>query len=253
MLIQTNADWISLFEGTKEANALSVAPLLFRIEVDPRNLRHGGLLSWIGERGTYTSSLMFLASPLSLRELARRLTERLEGIISENMEVLLRFYDPRIFEQLLLVLSDEQRSDFLCAASCWWYVDRRGDPQAVHSEFSNTERFTSPLILTASQETELVDRSEPDQVDEQLRLSLPNEYALLALPLRHKFITDQMAAGRHFGISSTRELSLYCSLALFYGSNFAERSNWSSTLIEIQAGKRNLTETVAGLTELPSE
>jgi hypothetical protein len=181
-LTHTNVEWASLFEGTTQANALSVAPLLIRIGSSSQRLCGDVFLSWVCERGAYSSSLIIVASQLTIRELSVRLTARLDAKISDDMDVLLRFFDPRVFEQLVRCLTDEQRNVFLSPASFWWYVDRRGELQAVQAQFSNDESFVSPLILSSPQEHELVDASEPDQVEEQLRLWLPNEFSRLSPP-----------------------------------------------------------------------
>jgi hypothetical protein len=246
-LIRSKVEWISLFEGTKEAAAISVAPLLVRIETEGENIRHSQLWEWVAERGIYASSLILLASPLPVRELAQRLTARLNATISEGMNVLLRFYDPRIFEQLMIALSKDQKRIFLGPANCWWYADRRGRFQFIEAKFCPTDNFYTPLALTVRQEQLLVDASEPDQVDEQLRLALPTEYACVPLRERHEFIVRNMAAAQRFKISSTRELALFCSLTLFYGEAFAESSEWRPLLSEIVAEKRTLTDVVADL------
>jgi hypothetical protein len=248
-LTDTKVGWVSLFEGTTQTNALSVAPLLIRIGRGSQSLCGDVFLTWICERGAYSSSLLIVASQLTIRELAGRLTARLDAKISDDMDVLLRFFDPRVFEQLARCLTDEQRNVFFSPASSWWYVDRRGELQAVQAQFSNDENFVSPLILSARQEHELVDASEPDQVEEQLRLWLPNEFARLSPPDRHNFIARHMTAGRNLRITLTRELALYCALALVYGEDFASDAEWSSALDLIRQGKHDLTSVVSSLNE----
>jgi hypothetical protein len=248
-LRRTRLEWVTLFEGTTQANALSVAPLLIRICTTSEAIPDNFFLRWVCERGVHSSSLMLMASPLPIRELARRLTARLDAKISEDMDVLLRYFDPRVFEQLVRCLSVEQRTNFLSAASAWWFVDRIGELQAVEAQFSNVDAFCPPLILTARQEQELVDASEPDQVEEQLRQSVPNEFTRLLGAERHLFITRHMRAAREFRITSTREFALYCALALVYGPDFSFRPEWAPKLYLIQEGRSDLTSAVAGLNE----
>lgn len=246
-------EWASLFEGTAQANALSAAPLLILIGPASRKMRNGGFLMSVCERGAYSSCLMLIASQLSLSALASRLTGRLDAKISEDMDVLLRFFDPRVFEQLVHCLSNEQRKDFLSAASAWWFVDRRGELRAVDAQFSHEESFHPPLLLSARQEQELVDASEFDQVEEQLRLSVPREFSRLPPPKRYEFIAKQIGAAREFRIHSTRELALYCALALVYGAEFSALPEWSSQLDLIREGKHELTSVVSSLSESPEE
>jgi hypothetical protein len=58
-----------------------------------------------------------------------------------------------------------------------------------------------------------------------------------------------MSAGRNLRITLTRELALYCALALVYGEDFASNAEWSSALDLIRQGKHDLTSVVSGLNE----
>jgi hypothetical protein len=248
-LQRSKIEWVSLFEGTTQVNALSVAPLLVCIQTRSPTLRYDWLLRWICEIGTYSSSLMLIASPVSIRVLAERLTARLDAKISEDMDVLLRYFDPRIFEQLVRCLSIEQRASFLGAANAWWYVNRIGELQAVEAQFYEKDAFHSPLTLSARQEHELVGASEIDQVEEQLRLAVPKEFERLLGAERHCFLARHIDAAREFRITSTRELVLYCALALVYGADFSVRPEWAPKLDLIREGKNDLSGVVASLNE----
>jgi hypothetical protein len=241
-LNQTKTEWLSLFDGSKEANALSVAPLLFRIECDRDGITNRSLMNWIGEHGAYSSSLLLLASPLPLQELARRLSLRLDASLPQEMDIMLRYFDPRVFEQLLQVFSDEQRHTFLSVAQQWWFVDRHGQLQGVAAKFSETDVFEAPLRLNAAQESTLVDASEPDQVASLLHTTVPDEYLGLPRPDRHDFILRHMATARQLGVEATHELALYCALALLHGEDFATLMPWQSELQRVQTGELSLTQ-----------
>jgi hypothetical protein len=202
------------------------------------------------ERGAYSSSLMLLASPLPLCALAVRLTARLDARISDHMDVLIRFFDPRIFEQLVRYLSADQLKIFLSAAGAWWYVDRSGELRMIEASFSVAESFCAPLILSERQEHDLIVASEPDQVAEQLRATVPNLFSLLPAPERSKFISDQMVAAGGWGITSTRDFALYCALALMHGPDFSSLPEWALTLNDVRAGKCDLTSMVLKLNEV---
>jgi hypothetical protein len=241
-LTQTKTEWVSLFDGSGEENAISVAPLLFRIEVDKSGIQHRGLANWIGEHGTYSSSLLLLASPLPLEQLARRLAVRLDAVLPQDMDITLRFFDPRIFEQLMQVLSAEQKHAFLSVAHGWWFADRRGQLQEVSAVFSEADLFEAPLILSMVQEHALLDASEPDQVVDLLQSTVQDEYLALPAQDRHDFIVRHMTAARLLGIEATHELALYCALALLQGEQFATQKHWQAALQEVQSGKLSLAQ-----------
>ncbi|WP_157406459.1 MULTISPECIES: DUF4123 domain-containing protein [unclassified Janthinobacterium] len=233
-LTQANLEWTSLFERSKEESALSVAPVLFQITMDERGIQHRILIDWVCEHGTYSSSMIFLVSPLPMPELARRLMTRLDAVLSEDIEVLLRFFDPRIFEQLMVVLSIKEKQEFLCIAHECWFPDRRGNLQKVRALFSEVDIYSSPMTLNSAQEDALLDASEQDQVAALLLSGIPESYLNLSLPKRSDFIVRHMEAAKLLGISSTHELALYCALPFFYGEDFSEEQQWKIVLEKVK-------------------
>ena len=243
-LDRTNAQWISLFAGSRDEGALEVAPLLIAIDANQDAYQRQAMLNWLCEHGTFLSSLLFMVSPLPMVELARRLALRLDATLPDNMDIVLRYFDARVFEHLVAVLSEEQTRGFLNVAHRWWFVDRRGEMQAVDATFSEAETQEIPLILTVQQEGAMLDASEPDQVASFLLPVVPVEYAGLAPELRYDFIVRHMEAARILGVKATHELALYCVMPLLHGEQFATQAPWPAVLGEVQSGKRSLTQAV---------
>ena len=243
-LRRTHVQWTSLFAGSRDEGALDVAPLLILIDPNQAPFERQSMLSWICEHGTFASSILLMVSPLSMVELARRLALRLDATLPDNMDILLRYFDARVFEQLVAVLSEEQRGAFLNVAHRWWFVDRRGEIQAVDASFSAVEALEIPLNLTVQQQGALLDASEPDQGAAFLRPVASVEYANMPPELRYDFIVRHMGAARHLGIRATHELALYCLMALLNGEQFSTQAPWPTVLAEVQSGRRSLTQTV---------
>lgn len=242
-LTDSASEWMSLFES-EDPDILSVAPLLFRIGTGQDGTQQRRLLRWLVQQGTYASSIVLMASPLALQPLAHRLTARLDAVLPENMEILLRFFDPRVLEQLMVVLSTEQKQAFLSVAEHWWFVDRRGHLKEVAATFCAVDDFIVPLPLSTVQESALLDASEPDQVAQLLQSGAPIDFETLRPGERYDFLLRHMAAARQFGIQATHELSLYCALAMLHGEHFAAGKNWQAALQEVKQKKMSLTQAV---------
>ena len=242
-LVDSRLPWRSLFQGASEDAALAAAPLLFSLGGRGERVSDN-LLHWLSTHGTFTSSLLLLSSPLTLDELRARLARRLHACVSEGMNVLLRFFDPRIFESLLTVLEYPQRDWFLSPADCWWYGDRYGVLQSWPSKHGDTE-INFLLRLSETQEFALLDASEIDQVAAQLRSMLPDGYAGLGIASRTAFLRRHMAEANSAGIVATHELALYCGLALLYGEDFSRTLRWQALLIKVQSGSATFAEAVA--------
>lgn len=238
-LVQSGVVWTSLFNESREERALSAAPLLFPLVSS--NLH---FLKWLEEHGTYASSMLMLSSPLGLDQLGDRLARRIRARISDEIDVLLRFFDPRVFEALIAVLDEEQRCRLLDPADCWWYLDRRGQLRTQPAQHVSEDIFV-PLELSAAQEFALLDASEIDQVAAQLRSMLPEAYIRMAPVQRIAFLERHMVAADAAGVVATHEVALYCSLALLHGDEFAHLSPWREILAKVGLESISFVDAVA--------
>ena len=216
-LLNSSVQWSSLFDGSKEANALQVAPFLVLAGSERQLRMFRNLFKWIGEHGTYSSSVVMLTSPLDMATLRHRLAARLDIRLSENMEAMLRFFDPRVLESIFNALPPHQASTFFSPAEFWRYVDRAGKLVNVATSFDFQETYTPPLVLNAQQEFSLLDACEVDQVLALVRQNVPGLMATLRLSDQSTFVARAIAKARQHGIDSTYKLSLYTVAGLLHG------------------------------------
>ena len=248
-LDRTNTEWVSLFAGSRDEGALDVAPLLFLVDRE-ETFQGKALLSWICAHGAYSTSVILMESPLLLHPLAFRLAKRLDATLADETEIFLRFFDTRIFEVLLPILSLRQKKAFLDVAYAWWYVNRRGEIVEVEARYADTESELLPLALSDAQETTLLEACELDQVAALLVIFVPNEYNAIEPFARHEFISRNALIAQDFGIKSVQELAFFCSLALLYGEDFIALDGWTAALDEVSKGKSTLGEVAARLEEV---
>ena len=241
-LLRRGLPWASLFEGTTEQGALSAAPLLFALP-SPDGEGKERFLRWLAEHGTYTSSMLLLSSPAGLDALRSQLARRLHARITEGMDVLLRYFDPRVFESLVSVLDEQQSRTFLSPADCWWYPDRSGKLIYCQSTYGH-DAFVSPLYLEAAQEFAMLDASEIDVVEGRLRGLFPDLAIRVNAAGREQFLRRQMAAAKATGIESTNDVTLYCGLAILHGEQFADVSPWREMLAKVRTGSAVFSEEV---------
>jgi hypothetical protein len=230
-LLRTSAKWASLFDNTKEANALAVAPILVLATSEGRLQMSRSLFKWIGENGTYTSTVTMLSSPLGLEPLKSRLAARLNVRLSEDMEAMLRFFDPRVLEGLIKILSAEQAKEFFSPASAWRYVDRTGNLVEIATNFHIQEILSTPLVLSQQQEFALIDASEIDQVIDLLRSNLPKLTAALPLSELYGFVSQKLTQSRQDGIDSILKSTLYIAALLSEGEILPEDNHERTSCI----------------------
>jgi hypothetical protein len=236
----------SLFGESADAAARQVAPLLFTLE-DLSTPRSQRLLLWLAENGAFTGSLLFLWSELPRQTLLARLVHRLDVRLPEGEEVLMRFFDARVFEALVQVLSPEQHTAWLSPASHWWYVDRLSQLQAHEGApgVHEVDPLKQMLRLDTQQFAALLDATEPDQVAHLLRQRMSETFLRIEPQGRHAFVLRHMRRGRReWGIEAPNDLAIYCGLALLHGEDFAARPAWHQALVQVASGKLKLTQAV---------
>ena len=243
-LSKTSTSWVSLFEGTTEAISLAVAPILVLAGSDGAVRLPLSICKWISENGTYSSSVMMLSSPLEIGQLRDRLKTRLNVCLSEGMDAMLRFFDPRVFESLIGVLDAEQAMVFLSVAQKWWYVDRSGTIKSVDSTFNDVASADEVLNLSASQEFALADSCEPDQVLKGLRENSTSALENLDLARQYEFVVSNINEAKSVGLRSLNDLILYNVAVLTVGRPPANESQWSNLMNAVKLEPSKFSELV---------
>ncbi|WP_323144094.1 DUF4123 domain-containing protein [Massilia phyllosphaerae] len=216
--------WKSLFDCTRETSDLSAAPILILVGANGNLLISRCFLDWLGEAGAYTSSVSILSSVLNTAALSERLVARLHVKISENMDAMLRFFDPRVFESLTKVLTAMQADEFFSPIKIWRYLNRMGEMKRIDTNFSLIENISSPLIIGQNQEFALLEASEVDQVFALLMDNFPELLAPISKDRRHPLINESMAFAKECGIDSIAKFSIYIAMILSSEGNENEAS-----------------------------
>jgi hypothetical protein len=158
------------------------------------------------------------------------------------MEAMLRFFDPRVLESLVMVFSDEQGKQFFGLADELRYIDREGKVAVIGSHFGHKEEFVSPLVLTQEQEDALLRASEIDQVLDLLGSNLPQAMAKLPLPEQYRFVSQQIHRAKESELRAIWEMAFFATIVLSKGEKFVESENWSRILASLKRNDFDLSE-----------
>jgi len=131
-------------------------------------------------------AVVWLQSPLGLQELLQLLAPRMDAKLKRGPEVFFRYYDPRIFTNLVKALKPEQ-APFLSMASRWYWFDHAFNRCTldVPLDVEAARRFATPFEIDQEQEKALIDGSLPYEVMKELDEEDPE--ALEAIPLRDRY------------------------------------------------------------------
>lgn len=119
-------------------------------------------------------------SDQSFDELFVRLQTRLCAEGADGEQWLLRWYDPRVFPELLTVMEAPLRASFLACADAWCYWDRDGTLRMLAAEPSANDQQLQPLVLPPPVWSHLSLVSEAGQVLAEYGQRWPEELQGLA-------------------------------------------------------------------------
>jgi hypothetical protein len=198
----------------------------------------------------YANCFVFIESPHARDAVIQMLRERTEAVLPQNMPVLLRFFDSRVFAALLKTLSTNQLTSLLAVGSRWALPGRHGELHRIDSDAeSAVVEFLWPIDLDTKQETALIEAGEADAMIDLLLNQ--NNAALLALlpPEQHQRISAALVAAKALGVEHLADQVAYCALDMELGSKFHEHEPWVSALCDARPRRTAFTDLVAQVAE----
>lgn len=222
--------WSSLFDDSKEQGALAVAPILIHFPDACASQSELDLLAWLRRACEFSTSLTVLNSTLAHDNLAHALKRRLNAQLPDHMPVMLRYFDTRILESLVPVLSPAQRNEFLGIASRWQWLDRAGDLRRLDSDQLQSDSWPHQFEFDVVQQNALIEASTADALVEQMQahaadLCRPKTRAEL-----HALAERCVPKFDRFAIEDVRTQTLYCLTELQLGPAFDMQSEWAQAL-----------------------
>lgn len=194
------------------------------------------------ETWRYANCFTFIESSHPWGTTLDALRARTAAVLPDDVPVLLRFYDARIFPRVLEVLDAEQRQRFLGIARRWVVPGRQGELHAIESEETPQDRHPSPLPLTRDQEAALIDASDVDaMVDLLLNQNHPSLTAALP-PEQHDRVEAALTSAKSLAIGNGSDQIAYCALYLELGPGFMEQEPWRNWLHDIKTGKLTFSD-----------
>lgn len=221
--------WINLFEGSTEAGAIQVAPILVDLGgIATPSATAQRFLSGLSSVCQTSNALLVMRSTWSLPTLATALRARLDALLPDDLPVLLRYFDTRVHAALLSVLREDQCAEFYCPASHWWWFDRAGRWCDLASQECETDTLQSPMTLDAKQQTQLIAASEADAVAHEVRLAAPDLCKGWSRAQLHEHVAHCLPAAQGHNIGGLSMQTLFCIVALELGVGFDEQPEWSA-------------------------
>jgi hypothetical protein len=233
--------YVSFIDELSETGDADAAPYLVDLKSAANRDR---AIAYTIKTALTSYAVSWIASPLDMLSLAARLGNRMDACLTENIDVLLRFYDSRILSSLQSALDAGQSSNFFNLAHGWWYASRSGELQSCECNFAEEDAFASPLAISQTQETHLTELAFPDAVLEQLLDGQGDLLTSMNRAQQHAFVVRQIAHAKELRLESFTNLLAYCVIALVEGEEFYTRMPWQEKIDAIRTGKALFTELI---------
>lgn len=186
----------------------------------------------------YANCFTYIESPHGWDEALAALRARTEATLPENVSVLLRYFDTRVFPVLMRVLSQEQRQAFLAIASRWAMPGRHGELHVFERGDTHQQAlFAPPLQLDTAQEAVLIEAGEADALNDLLLDQNNQVLYSMSPPEQHERISELLDSAKTMQIKQLSEQVAFCTLALELGANFYDEPSWASHMLEVRAGR----------------
>ena len=198
----------------------------------------------------YANCFVYLESPHQPETMRRMLHDRTDALLPQNLPVLLRYFDSRVFSVLMRVLTKKQLESFLDVASRWAWPDRRGNLQVVQpSHLPGFDTLEQPILLDTAQEASLIESGESDaMIDILLNQSNPTLLTLLP-PEQFARVDEALACARTLGIDVLTDQVAFCVVALELGLGFVKERPWADGMTALKARQTTFSALVIGAGE----
>jgi hypothetical protein len=166
---------------------------------------------WVCQEALRQPSVLWLRSPLRLPELLGLLAPRMDAKLARGPEVYLRFYDRRVFTNLIEVLKLDQ-APFLSMASHWFWLDHAFQrcTLEIPLDLQAARAFRLPLEIDAAQEKALIDSSLPYEVMAILHSEAPEVLEAIPGNARYDLLRQGVEGARAQGAHRLSDLVGFC-------------------------------------------
>lgn len=233
-LLSTTLEWCELFEHILDRAGSATPVIICTVRAGKIQISKN-FCTWLASRTLTTSTVSFISTPFEMKELQRRLQLRTEAQLPGNVQVLLRFFDTRVFESLLSVLTPEQLDGFLGIAESWGYLNRQGGFIDREVNFAGRDKVDTVLYLDQEQEEKLVESAAVDQMIYTLRENAAEVINKIPIPQQYSSVRQAYELALKGGVKSDVERILCTAMILRYGSECEVRKEWQTTVDNMKA------------------
>lgn len=230
---------INLFQNAGTTDASAVAPWLLPVEPSVRD-------KWLSRSyrlATEVPAVTWLYSDLTTPELAQRLARRLDVTLGDGTQLMLRFFDPRILDELNGCLNKDLAAQYFSIGTRWAYLNRDLSLQHITSNSPTTDDpLRTPIMLGNTEEQALVLASEAGQTLKETLQRWPDD--LFTRPAQARFDLSKQACteGDALGLTSLADKVCLLMLAAGEADGYFVSPQWMTHKQALQSRQTTLLQ-----------
>ncbi|CDG84354.1 DUF4123 domain-containing protein [Janthinobacterium agaricidamnosum] len=234
----------NLFSLSKEHGIAKYGPLLFPLEAGARS-RHP-LVALLLQGMRYGWTVSWLSSTLPMDALAKHLAGHLNGMLDDDKDVLLRYYDARLLPAFVQHLPPEASAALLAPVAQWIYWDRQLRLACIEGGRQADSPGVRDTAISAAVQAAMAHAALGDLICSTMYEEADASEFEQWLP--HAFysaVQRKIDQARRFGLKEVADLQLFASLALQVHPDFHQLlSSFQHEQANLASGKISLVDVV---------
>jgi hypothetical protein len=247
----TRKKWASLAKhsllGQAAIGAVDVGPLLF--ELTQAHVE-AHLPTSLLELNSGRCAGSVIVTEADTTQLVKHLTSLIDVRLNDGSEMVMRYFDPRVFPFWLEVLKPSYREHLAFVVSQWMFWDAKFELKIESFAPPKQQEIPPnlPMTLSSEQEARLMNLTYPFTMIERFRSEDQGALDRIPVPHRYTFFKMQIARANSHGLESQGEVEAYCGTAIDIGPKFDEDAAMTPAWLGIKAGKP-YHEAIAGVAD----
>lgn len=218
-LRRLQAEYISLFDLSKESHISKYGPLL--IPIRPERGASAPVVAALLQAMSHGWTVSWLSSKLDMGKLAEHLAGYLNGVMEDGSEVLVRYYDPRLLASFLSSPDENKKHSLLTPVNTWSYWDRELNFITIQGDNLEESDGVKDTLIPLHTQRKLADSSLGDLLTSGLtEQSDATEFSEWLPHALYSAVQRHLEQARDFGLSELADLQLFVTLSMTVHPDF---------------------------------
>jgi len=241
-MIERLPENISLFGLSEERNIARFGPLLIPLGKTAQSFSSQITL----ETMRYGWTVSYISSTLSPEDLSIHLAGYLNGVLADRTDVVVRYYDTRLFSDFLKNFNLSTCSELFAPIAIWAWWDGQMKFQVKEGDFCSSYTIIENLNISVEQQEAMAVAATDNFIIGSIIFQVESDEFVRWLPhTLHLAMRKKLAEARALGLSKLSDLQTYVAISLSIHPNFFEMvPDFNCEQCNLREGKIGMEEII---------